>query len=50
MPETRADLSTRLFRYQSELSLTWASIAYTIGSLLLWYEALDKYPVEAAKV
>jgi hypothetical protein len=34
--------------YQSDLSLTWASIAFTIGSLLLWYEALDKYPVEMA--
>lgn len=32
--------------YQSNLSLLWASIAFTIGSLLLWYEALDKYPVE----
>ena len=35
--------------YQSDLSLLWASVAYTIGSLLLWYEALDKYPVERAK-
>ena len=32
--------------YQSELTLTWASVAFTIGSALLWYEALDKYPVE----
>ncbi|KAK5167068.1 uncharacterized protein LTR77_007798 [Saxophila tyrrhenica] len=32
--------------YQSDLSLLWASVAYLIGSLLLWYEALDKYPVE----
>ena len=34
--------------YQSDLSLTWASIGFTIGSVLLWYEALDKYPVEMA--
>ena len=34
--------------YQSDLSLFWASVAYTIGSVLLWYEALDKYPVEVA--
>ncbi|KAK3719307.1 hypothetical protein LTR37_004526 [Vermiconidia calcicola] len=34
--------------YQGELSLLWASIAYLIGSLLLWYEALEKYPVERA--
>jgi hypothetical protein len=35
--------------YQSDLSLLWASVAFTIGSLLLWYEALDKYPVEREK-
>jgi hypothetical protein len=34
--------------YQSELSLIWASVAFFIGSALLWYEALDKYPVEKA--
>jgi hypothetical protein len=32
--------------YQSDLSLLWASVAFMFGSLLLWYEALDKYPVE----
>lgn len=32
--------------YQSELTLTWASAAFFIGSALLWYEALSKYPVE----
>lgn len=32
--------------YQSDLTLIWASLAFLIGSLLLWYEALDKYPVE----
>lgn len=31
--------------YQSDLSLIWASIAFTIGSALLWYESLDKYPI-----
>lgn len=35
--------------YQSDLSLLWASIAFTIGSALLWYEAMDKFPVEKAK-
>lgn len=34
--------------YQSELTLTWASAAFTIGSALLWYEAVNKYPVERA--
>lgn len=32
--------------YQGELSLLWASVAFAIGSGLLWFEALDKYPVE----
>lgn len=32
--------------YQSELALTWGSAAYLIGSMLLWYESLDKYPME----
>jgi hypothetical protein len=32
--------------YQSDLTLIWASIAFLIGSLILWFEALDKYPVE----
>ena len=32
--------------YQSQLSLIWASTSFFIGSLLLWYEALEKYPVE----
>jgi hypothetical protein len=35
--------------YQGQLSLTWASVAFLIGSLLLWYEALDKYPVEVKR-
>ncbi|KAL9073644.1 MAG: hypothetical protein Q9157_004674 [Trypethelium eluteriae] len=34
--------------YQSNLSLLWASWAFLFGSGLLWYEALDKYPVERA--
>ncbi|OAA55409.1 integral membrane protein [Cordyceps fumosorosea ARSEF 2679] len=29
--------------YQSELSLIWASVAFTFGSALQWYESLDKY-------
>ncbi|KAI6885191.1 hypothetical protein KC360_g3858 [Hortaea werneckii] len=31
--------------YQGDLSLLWASVAYLIGSVLLWYEAMEKYPV-----
>lgn len=34
--------------YQSDLSLLWASVSFLIGSLLLWYESLDKYPVVRA--
>ena len=33
-------------KYQSNLTLIWASIGFLIGSLILWFEALDKYPVE----
>lgn len=32
--------------YQSDLTLLWASFAFLVGSLLLWFEALDKYPIE----
>ncbi|KPI43045.1 uncharacterized protein AB675_1752 [Cyphellophora attinorum] len=32
--------------YQSDLTLLWASFAFLVGSMLLWYEALDKYPIE----
>ncbi|KAJ5668496.1 uncharacterized protein N7477_007066 [Penicillium maclennaniae] len=35
--------------YQSYLTLTWASAAFLIGSMLLWYEALQKYPVEKVR-
>lgn len=35
--------------YQSNLSTLWASFAFLFGSLLLWYEALDKYPVHRAE-
>lgn len=31
--------------YQSNLTLLWASSSFFISSLLLWYEALDKYPI-----
>lgn len=34
--------------YQGGLTLFWASTAFSLGSLLLWYEALQKYPVEKA--
>lgn len=36
--------------FQSHLSLLWASCAFLIGSLLLWYEAMEKYPVEREKM
>ena len=32
--------------YESDLSSTWGSAAYLIGSFLQWYEALNKRPVE----
>lgn len=38
--------NTHWCEYQSDLSLLWASVAFLVGSMLLWYEALDKYPVE----
>ncbi|KXS95816.1 hypothetical protein AC578_6260 [Pseudocercospora eumusae] len=41
--------STSWCGYQSDLSLLWASIAFLIGSALLWYEAMDKHPVKIAK-
>ncbi|KAI9740835.1 MAG: hypothetical protein M1818_004440 [Claussenomyces sp. TS43310] len=31
--------------YQSSLATFWGSWAFLIGSLLQWYESLDKYPV-----
>ncbi len=36
--------------YQSSLSTFWGSWAFLIGSLLLWYESLDKFPVELEKM
>lgn len=30
-------------KYQSELTLIWASMAFSFGSALQWYESLDKY-------
>ena len=32
--------------YQSDLSTTWGSFAYLIGSMLQWYEAVNKRSVE----
>ena len=32
--------------YQSSLSTTWGSIAYLIGSMLQWYEAVNKHSVD----
>jgi hypothetical protein len=31
--------------YQSELSLVWASAAFSLGSAIQWYESLEKYVV-----
>ncbi|ETN37120.1 uncharacterized protein HMPREF1541_08110 [Cyphellophora europaea CBS 101466] len=35
--------------YQSDLTLLWASAGFTIGSLILWFEAVNKYSVEVEK-
>lgn len=35
--------------YQSELTLIWASFAFFVGSMIQWYEALHKYPIERVK-
>jgi len=32
------------YEYQSSLSSTWGSAAYLIGSMLQWYEAVNKHP------
>ncbi|KAL3424606.1 integral membrane protein [Phlyctema vagabunda] len=32
--------------YQASLSTFWASWAFLIGSVIQWYEALDKHPVD----
>jgi hypothetical protein len=32
--------------YQASLATFWGSWAFLIGSLIQWYESLDKYPVE----
>ena len=34
---------------QSSISPFWGSVAFLIGSVLQWYESLDKYPVEKTK-
>ncbi|GAD99145.1 integral membrane protein [Paecilomyces variotii No. 5] len=35
--------------YQSSLATFWGSWAFLIGSVIQWYESLDKYPVEEMK-
>ena len=32
--------------YQSSLSTTWGSFAYLAGSVLQWYEAVNKHSVQ----
>ena len=32
--------------YESSLSTTWGSFAYLIGSMLQWYEAVNKHSVQ----
>ncbi|KAJ5774687.1 hypothetical protein N7457_009583 [Penicillium paradoxum] len=34
------------FAYQSTLATFWGSVAFMIGSMIQWYESLQKYPVE----
>ncbi|RHZ55410.1 uncharacterized protein CDV56_104968 [Aspergillus thermomutatus] len=36
-------------KYQSSLSTFWGSWAFLLGSLIQWYESLDKHPVEEKK-
>ncbi|KAF2712768.1 hypothetical protein K504DRAFT_373409 [Pleomassaria siparia CBS 279.74] len=36
-------------QYQACLSTFWGSWAFLIGSVIQWYESLDKYPVEIDK-
>lgn len=36
-------------QYQAALSTFWGSWAFLIGSVLQWYESLEKYPVEVRK-
>lgn len=35
--------------WQSDVALLWASVAFETGSLLLWYKAVEKYPVESTQ-
>ena len=32
-------------QYEASLATFWGSWAFLIGSLIQWYESLDKYPV-----
>ena len=36
-------------QYQASLSTFWGSLAFLIGSVVQWYESLDKHPVEVDK-
>ena len=36
--------------YESSLATFWGSWAFLIGSLIQWFESLDKYPVEPKDV
>lgn len=35
--------------YESSLATFWGSWAFLIGSVIQWYESLDKYPVDIEK-
>lgn len=35
--------------YQSTLATFWGSWAFLIGSVIQWYESLDRHPVEEKK-
>ncbi|KAK4556488.1 hypothetical protein LTR86_006632 [Recurvomyces mirabilis] len=39
-----AGITVTGYEYQSSLSSTWGSAAYLIGSMLQWYEAVNKHP------
>ncbi|KAI0021770.1 hypothetical protein F4780DRAFT_736513 [Xylariomycetidae sp. FL0641] len=36
-------------QYQAALSTFWGSWAFLVGSVVQWYESLEKYPVETVK-
>ncbi|KAI9734685.1 MAG: hypothetical protein M1834_002287 [Cirrosporium novae-zelandiae] len=37
-------------QYEASLATFWGSWAFLMGSMIQWYESLDKYPVEQGKI